>query len=117
MLLADFKCAVKAEERNSKSGASSGFVEWVNQRGLIDLGFSGPRYTWNHEMDIQTRRFARLGRGLCDVEWRKFSQTVTVQHLTHSHSDHCPIQLSLEPDKDSRLGSRPFISYSIWMLH
>lgn len=39
----------------------------------------------------QTRRSATLDRGLCSERWRRMFQSAAVQHLLHSHSNHCPL--------------------------
>lgn len=44
VLIGDLNCVLKDDERNSSSGASSCFVEWVERKGLIALGYSGPRF-------------------------------------------------------------------------
>lgn len=62
MLIDDFNCVLKAEERSSDSRASSNFVEWVDRCGLIDLGNFGPRFTWQHGVSASTRRAVRLDK-------------------------------------------------------
>lgn len=62
VLLGDFNCVLRGDERSSGVGVSSQFVDWVEQRRLIDLGFSGPTFTWNYGTSMSTRRAARLDR-------------------------------------------------------
>lgn len=38
----------------------------MERKALIDLGFIGPGFTWNHGVSIETRRSFRLDRGLCE---------------------------------------------------
>lgn len=64
----DFNCVLKTDERHSDSGVSSSFVEWVERKGLIDLGYVGPKFKWSHRVESETRRAARLDRSLCDAE-------------------------------------------------
>lgn len=59
ILMTDFNCVLKDEERNSKRGASTNFAEWVDQKRLIDMGFSCLLLTWNHGFDIHSRKSAR----------------------------------------------------------
>lgn len=66
VLLSDFKCVFQAWECSSGTGVSSSFVSWVRQRGLIDLGFTGPQLTWSHGSTTKTRKETRLDRELCD---------------------------------------------------
>lgn len=56
ILLGDFNAIVSESEKwggcTSLSPANRAFKNWVNEAGLIDLGFSEPAYTWT---DKQTR--------------------------------------------------------------
>lgn len=94
-LIGDFNCVLKNDERNSNSGASSNFMEWVERKGLIDLGYSGPRFTWQHSVNASSRKASRLDRALCDVEWRRRFHSANIRHLPHAYSNHCPLLLSL----------------------
>lgn len=52
----DFNCTLEDGERSTPGGTSRRFTEWKNARNLIDIGFIGPKYTWNHGADAATRR-------------------------------------------------------------
>lgn len=108
LLMRDFNRVLKLEERSSASNVSRNFAEWVARHGLIDLGFSGPIFTWAHGVTPASRQAARLDRDLCDEEWRMLFQSAHVVHLPHSHSDHSPLLLNLTGDEGRRLGDRPF---------
>lgn len=43
-------------ERSSGVGASTKFMEVVQQRGLLEMGFTGPRFMWNHGNYVIQRR-------------------------------------------------------------
>lgn len=45
VLIGDFNCVLRGEERSSRRGVSSTFVDWVERRALVDIGFSGPLFT------------------------------------------------------------------------
>lgn len=117
MLMGDFNCVLKCEERNTGSGVSESFAKWVTQRGLIDLGYSGQKFTWCHGGSIGTRRAARLDRSLCDGEWRRSFPAAGVKHLSHLHSDHCPLLLYLDQGKARRMDERPFRFEAMWLRH
>lgn len=55
-----FQLCIKEEEWSSGGGALTTFANWAEVRGLIDLGFTGPKFTWNHGANVETRRSARL---------------------------------------------------------
>ncbi|VVA30150.1 Hypothetical predicted protein, partial [Prunus dulcis] len=45
---------------------SKGFRNWVAGNEMIDLGYSGPKFTWNNK-----RVYARLDRAICNMQWRR----------------------------------------------
>lgn len=65
VLIGDFNCVLKDEERSSGLGASSALVSWVRRNCLIDLGYGGNRYTWRYGVSKETRKAARLDGALC----------------------------------------------------
>lgn len=108
MLFGHFNCALRGEERRSGQGVSSAFVDWVEQRILVDIGFSRSLFTWSHGSSVDTRRVARLDRVLCDKRWNQQFSTATVRHLPHAYSNHCPLLLNLDPGSSFCLGARLF---------
>lgn len=48
VFIGDFNCVLSAEERGSNNGASASFQIWVEDSGLLDMGFIGNRLTWSH---------------------------------------------------------------------
>lgn len=117
ILIGDFNCVLKDEERSSGRGASSSFQAWVRQQGLVDLEYDGAAFTWSHGTSIQTRRAACLDGAICDVDWRNLFSSAQVRHLAHAYSDHCPILLEMEEGTAKRLGERPFRFEAAWTLH
>lgn len=83
VLLGDFNCVLQAEERNTGNVVSCNFANWVERNGLINLRFIGNQFTWNHNAHVDTRRSARLDRGLCNDEWRRLFSSVVIIHLKH----------------------------------
>lgn len=64
LLMSDFNCVLKAEEKSSNKGESTCFINWIENRGMIDLGFVGNHSTWSHGVTTETRRALRLDRAL-----------------------------------------------------
>ena len=53
----------------------------VKQCGFLDLGYSGPAYTWTNKRFTSTPTFQRLGRCLANAEWCMHYPHTTVFHL------------------------------------
>jgi hypothetical protein len=58
----------------------------------------------------------RLDRVLANPDWRILFLEASVTHLTRTHSDHCPVLLTLCPIIPCIL-PRPFCFESIWFSH
>lgn len=116
-LIGDFNSLFTLEECSSNSGVSSSFAEWIDRKGLLDMGFVGPKFIWCHGNEVYTRRAARLDRGLCDVRWRSLFSSATIHPLAYSYSDHCPLLMCLEPNEGRQRGCRPFRFVSAWIRH
>lgn len=43
--------------------------------------------------------------------------SAVVRHLTHAHSDHCPVLVDLDGDERLPLGERQFKFLAAWFLH
>lgn len=89
----------------------------MRDEGLIDLGFAGPKFTWNHGSDVERRRSVRLDRALSNLNWQQSFPDATVIHCPHSHSDHCPLLLNTKPARSTPLGERPFRFEAAWFSH
>ncbi|KAL8168195.1 hypothetical protein V2J09_009694 [Rumex salicifolius] len=115
----DFNATLDSTERTYNSDyanrASAAFASWVNGSQLIDLGFSGPRFTWKYGTTMRTYHASRLDRFLSNVSWRVLFPEAVVNHLTVAHSDHAPLSLSSHPPEAS-LGDRPFRFLAAWTL-
>lgn len=48
MIIGDFNCTLSNGERSTIEGVSVSFLRWNHERDLIDHGFVGTRFTWNH---------------------------------------------------------------------
>ncbi|KAK3012315.1 hypothetical protein RJ639_012615 [Escallonia herrerae] len=84
----------------------------INDRGLIDLGFSGNPFTWNNKRPAQGNIRERLDRGLANPQWRLLFLNASIKHLPAHQSDHNPILLNtLEEDRHS---PKPFKFLSCW---
>jgi len=71
------------------------FCAHVKQRGFIDLGYSGPAYTWANKRFSTNATYERLDRCLGNAEWCVAFPSTTIYHLPMLYSDHAPILVVL----------------------
>ncbi|XP_021812414.1 uncharacterized protein LOC110755503 [Prunus avium] len=88
------------------------FKRWFTENEMIDLGYSGPRFTWTNN-----RVFKRLDRAVCNLKWRQMFAEAHVVHLPRTKSDHCPIKICLQSRLSSTPNDRPFRFEAMWMQH
>ena len=101
LLAGDFNETVNLDEGNHGGTEMlrrcTRFRHWIENSGLIDLGFFGPMFTWARGSHPETRKEARLDRALCNADWRLRFQEGTVQHLIRVGSNHSPLLVSTGP--------------------
>lgn len=114
VLSGDFNATVAPEERcggmhRSNSGNKS-FKHFLLRTGLIDLGYSGPKFTWQ-----RGNLMVRLDRAIANSSWVSQHPDAIVCHLPRIKSDHRPILL-----RSSSATSHPQSSFKFlasWLLH
>ncbi|KAA3453778.1 reverse transcriptase [Gossypium australe] len=67
------------------------FRKVLSECSLMGMGFSGRWFTWERGNLPETNIRERLDRGVTNEEWQNMFTEVSIQHLTHSFSDHCPL--------------------------
>ncbi|TXG64077.1 hypothetical protein EZV62_011071 [Acer yangbiense] len=67
------------------------FRNVVDECDLIDLGFTGPRITWNNRRDGVANVQERLDRILANCKWIDLFPGAKIQHLGFNSLDHCPL--------------------------
>lgn len=106
---------------NEKSGPSrpdlrriDAFCDHVKQCGFLDLGYSGPAYTWTNRRHNTTPTFKRLGRCIANAEWCTAYPNTTVYHLPMLRSDHAPILAILNSSRCRT--NKPFRFENWWLM-
>ena len=84
-----------SQGRNFDVRRCAGFLSWTDDHEVIDMGVSGPCYTWTRGTSTETFKGARLDRALCNPEWRSLFDTAEVTHLPKLNSDQSPILIRL----------------------
>ena len=85
LIMGDFNSVSAAEEVSNHGKLDkrrcAGFVEWISDPNLLDLGFSGPRFTWTRGSTADTFKGGRLDKALCNMEWRFLFDSASISHL------------------------------------
>ena len=101
MCLGDFNEIFNSDEKNG--GQPKPLPPMLEFRrtllfcGLIDLGYSGYRYTWRNGRDEEAFVEERLDRVCVTVTWSELHSRAKVFHLTTTYSDHDPVLLDTTP--------------------
>jgi len=98
MLAGDFNETRNLDERDhggrDMARRCAIFNNWIENNGLLDFGYSGPRSTWSRGNRYDTKKNSRLVRALCNASWRTQFHEGAVRHLVWNSSDQCPILIS-----------------------
>ena len=86
------------------------FIAIIEACGLVDIGFSGHRFTWSNKRGINHRIWKRLDRALVNDLWLEKMPQTTITHLSTTGSDHCPLLLEMVSTKADH------ITYFIFLL-
>jgi len=67
------------------------FKHGIANNALIDLSYSGVKFTWIRGNSLETRSRPIFDQALYNTSWRMRLPEVLVRHLPTNHSDHSPI--------------------------
>ncbi|XP_031120913.1 uncharacterized protein LOC116024153 [Ipomoea triloba] len=102
--------------RNFSQQRCVGFQNWMFNQGLLDMGFSGPKFTWHRGNTQDTFKAARLDRAVCNTEFQALWNIINVEHLPIIGSDHAPILVSFSNDNNFK-GPKKFRFMAPWLIH
>ncbi|KAL0001244.1 hypothetical protein SO802_015025 [Lithocarpus litseifolius] len=92
------------------------FQECLDTCKMIDIGFSSPRYTWSNHRPLAHLVQERIDRVFVNAEWNGIHLEAVVFHLEKTHSDHCPVKLCLDNNRNFH-PPRPFRFQPMWLSH
>ena len=84
------------------------FKNFIDQIGLVDLGFVSNPYTWCNNRKGPTTIKERLDKGLASLSWVNLHPKFSILHLPACYSNHNPITL------DTTFLPRPFRFEEFW---
>ncbi|KAG5580317.1 hypothetical protein H5410_050944 [Solanum commersonii] len=91
------------------------FIAIIEACGLMDLGFSGQKFTWSNKKGIQHRVWNRLDRALVNDAWLEKMPQTTVTHLPSVGSDYCPLLMELNGKEEEHIKYFKFLN--CWAHH
>lgn len=92
------------------------FRDCLNYCDMLDLGFTGPKFTWTNVREIGGLIQERLDRACGNQSWVIKYPAATVLHLPRTGSDHCPVLLTTSPQNYTG-HTKPFRFETMWMSH
>ena len=81
---------------------------------MIDLGFSGPRFTWSNLRPLSQLVKERIDRVFVNTEWNNIYPEASVNHLERAYLDHSTIVLKLKHEAGVQF-PRPFRFQPMWL--
>ena len=103
--LGDFNELLASDEKNGGNmklmAPMVEFRHTLLHCGLVDMGFSGYRFTWRNGRHRVAFVEERLDRAVVTTKWREIFPRAKVSHLSVFYSDHGPIMLEMAPPTQS----------------
>lgn len=97
VIAGDFKEVLTGDDKFGGRAVSTyralQFQECLNTSKMIDIGFSGARYTWSNNRPIGQLVQERIDRVFVNVEWNALFLEAWVEHLERGHSNHYLVKL------------------------
>lgn len=93
---------------------SLAFKDCLDLCSMVNMGFSGPRYTWTNKWDVSNLILERIERFFMNPDWCVLYPDAKVTHLPRCHSGHCPVLMETLPFRTVHL-NRPFRFQEFWL--
>lgn len=82
---------------------------------MLDMDFTGPRFTWTNGWEGAAKIWERLDRAWCNAKRRLKAPEVVVTSLTRTLSNHYPILIECNPEKAMIKPQRTFKLQVSWL--
>lgn len=117
-LIGDFNDMMYIDEkrggREHPRNLLAGFVDILNECNLIDLGFTGEKYTWEKLRGTNGWIQERVDRGVATREWCNLFPDAEINVLEVAPLDHLPLNLQLNK-KVYVPRTKRFLFENIWI--
>ncbi|CAN1820416.1 hypothetical protein LINPERHAP1_LOCUS29088 [Linum perenne] len=91
--MGDFNALIDGSEKEGglplRNESTEPFKDFISANELMDLGFTGQRYTWTNFHVGNGNIKERLDKSLCTQSWRRKFDTAYLFHEPMIESDHC----------------------------
>ncbi|KAK9990872.1 hypothetical protein SO802_025857 [Lithocarpus litseifolius] len=120
LMMGDFNEILSGEDklggRQINLNRALEFKDCIDACNFLDLGVSGPKYTWSNPRQISKLILERIDRCFANPSWRMLFPEASVTHLPRVFSDHSPILLELlRPPTINP--NKPFRFQAMWIHH
>lgn len=92
------------------------FKECLDLCNLLDLGFSGLKFTWSNLRQVTNLILERIDHCFGNPSWRIAFPEALVTHLPQVFTDHCLVLLELNKPPPI-CSNRPFRFQTMWRMH
>lgn len=119
LVLGDMNEVVSQSEkmggRPVRSNQGRGLIDFMDDAGLVDIGYNGCPYTWTNAREGMELIQERLDRALANSPWMDNFPHTKVHHLPRTYSDHSPLLIALSNSFAN--GPFPFRCKEVWLYH
>lgn len=84
---------------------------------LMEMPYSGPKYTWTNGWEGVGRIEERIDYNLCNDLWSSKFPAASLRHLLLTSSDHCSLLLSTVPIREPNKPEKVFKFQAAWLDH
>ncbi|CAN1128052.1 hypothetical protein LINPERHAP2_LOCUS4389 [Linum perenne] len=99
LVIGDFNAITDPSEKLGglppRRNSTVAFNDFIFDNHLLDLGFSGNRFTWSNLQDGDDNNKFRLDRALCSIPWRTAFDKAILYNEPMIGWDHTPLRLNL----------------------
>ncbi|KAJ9174809.1 hypothetical protein P3X46_013414 [Hevea brasiliensis] len=100
LIMGDFNSFLKPSEKRGGDDhfqpKIASFKQFTDAVGFLDLGFNGPKFTWNNRRGSTSNIQERIDRGLATSSWLSAYPNAMSNHLEDISFDHWPILLPID---------------------